>query len=328
MERNKYFFFILVFFCVLVIAWASYGVVVGEKEEAPYQVSVIVNDSNNDRWIALRQGLEQAAKDYHVALNYVSTGKLQSSEEEHALIRRELESGAQGMIVQMISDEPLAAGWEEFSMQAAVVLLESDGGVEYPYVVVGPDNEAIGRAVAKELIRDFGNSLTGKKIGILSGGSSGLAMKQRQQGLEAGLQGIHVVIAWNITHMEGRPGEEKEQLAQLETVDIMIALDNAGTEQMVDAIGEQDDGEADCVLYGIGGSEKAVYYLDRGVIKTLVVPNEFKMGYESMEAVANELKFHAKRSGASEDYQVDYLVINQDNMYNKKNQKLLFPIVQ
>ena len=44
-----------------------------------------------------------------------------------------------------------------------------------------------------------------------------------------------------------------------------------------------------------------------------------------MEAIANQLQH---QTGQLEDYQVDYLVINKDNMYDKKNQKLLFPIVQ
>jgi len=61
------------------------------KEEKKYSVSVIVNDSNNDRWIAMREGLEQAAKDDDIQLNYVSTGVFASEDEEKALIEREVE---------------------------------------------------------------------------------------------------------------------------------------------------------------------------------------------------------------------------------------------
>ncbi len=325
MSRNKLFFFMLVFFCVFVIAWASYGMIVGEKEGEPYQVSVIVNDSNNDRWIALRQGLEQAAKDYHVDLNYVSTGKLESYEEEHALLQRELENGAEGIIIQMVSDEPETLDLTGAFMQVAVVLLESDGGLEDSHAVVGSDNEEIGRAMADAIIRDFQGTLAGKKIGILSGGSSGLAMRQRNQGLTEALQEQDALIAWDISHIDGLLDEQKEQIAWMSLADIIIALDNDGTERMIDVIQAGGDESSDCALYGVGGSEKAVYYLDKGVIRTLVVPNEFKMGYQSMEAIANQLQH---QTGQLEDYQVDYLVINKDNMYDKKNQKLLFPIVQ
>lgn len=323
MSKNRFFFFILVSFCVAVIAWASYAMISGGREEEPYEVSVIVSDSNNDRWITLRQGLEQAAKDFHINLNYVSTGKLISAEEEQALIRRELENGAEGIIVQMISDGKEPPGLEEFSAQAAVVLLESDGGFGDSYAVVGPDNEEIGRAMAEAVIRDFGDALSGKKIGILCGGGNGFAMRQRQQGLAEKLEERNAEIIWDIFHDGEQPAQEKEEAVQTDMADIMIALDNDGTERMLDVI--QGDENPDCALYGVGGSEKAVYYLDKGVIKTLVVPNEFKMGYQSMEAVAKVMQYH---TDLKEDYQVDYLVINQENMYDKKNQKLLFPIVQ
>lgn len=324
MTRNKFFFFILVLFCVSIIAWASYEMISGEKKEKPYQVSVIVSDSNNDRWIALRQGLEQAAKDYNIALNYVSTGRLGSSGEEAALIRRELESGAQGIIVQAISAEAEGLGLAEISSQTAVILLESDAGLGEFYTVVGPDNTEIGKALAQTLIEDFGASLSGKKIGVLSGNSSRLAMEQRQQGLTEGLKGRETEIIWDMRHMEGRFEEEADHLAKVRTADIIIALDNDGTERIIDVMQEEKE-RPDCFLYGVGGSEKAVYYLDKGVIKTLVVPNEFKMGYQSMEVAANQLQQHTERPG---DCEVDYLVINQANMYDKKNQKLLFPIVQ
>lgn len=321
MTRNRSFFFLLVFFFVAVIAWASYAMIGGEQEEPPYQVSVIVSDSNNDRWTAMRQGLEQAARDCNVELNYVSTGRLGSPREETALIRRELEGGAQGIIVQMISDQPQEMGREAPFAQVAVVLLESDAGLGGSYAVVGPDNAEIGRAVSEALIRDFGEALSGKKIGILSGGSSGFAMQQRQQGLIDGLREQQAEIVWNVSDT----GEEAEGLARMGEVDIMIALDNDGTERMIDAVQAGGDEKPGCALYGVGGSEKAVYYLDKGVIKTLVVPNEFQMGYQSMEAVASQLQYHTE---SAQNYEVDYLVVDQGNMYDKKNQKLLFPIVQ
>lgn len=324
MTRNKFFFYMLVFFCVSIIAWASYAMIGGEKEEEPYRISVIVNDSNNDRWIALRQGLEQAAKDYHIALNYVSTGKLKNAGEETALIRRELENGAQGVIVQAITDETEPFELSKLSGQTAFILLESDAGLGGRYTVVGPDNKEIGKALAQALIQDFGESLSGKAIGILSGNSSGFALQQRQQGLSEGLRGQETVIAWDIRIMESGPQEEQERFAEMELPDIMIALDNDGTERMIDVM-QSDEGKADCALYGVGGSEKAVYYLDKGVLKTLVVPNEFKMGYQSMEAAANRLQYHTEQAQACE---VDYLVVEQADMYEPGNQKVLFPIVQ
>ena len=108
-------------------------------------------------------------------------------------------------------------------------------------------------------------------------------------------------------------------------VDILIVLGNDELEMVMDefAAGEPTDGK--CVVYGVGSSEKTVYYLDKGWIDTLVVPNEFNMGYQSMEAIAGQLIYH---TDVVEKCEVDYLVVDRTNLYDEDIQKILFPIVQ
>lgn len=329
MTRDKFYFGMLVLIFVGIISWTSYTMNHDEKEEESYRISVIVNDSNNDRWIALRQGLEQAAKDCNADLNYVSTGKLASADEEMALINRELENGAQGIIVQMVSSEEDALQMMETAIKPAMILLESDVRPENQYGLAGPDNREIGQAVADAVKSDFDKELGGKRIGILSGNYNRLSMQQRLQGLKDGLADVPVEIVWEHSHGERTDEENLAQFEQLETVDILIALENDETERMVDFMlsetGSEEGDEETLYLYGVGYSEKAVYYLDKGVIKTLVVPNEFNLGYQSMRAVVNQLKYHLEKA---EDSRVDYLVIDRMNMYDEENQKVLFPIVQ
>ena len=333
MIRDKILFATLVFTFLAIIMWTSYSMNNDEKEEESYRISVIVNDSNNDRWIALRQGLEQAAKDCNADLNYVSTGRLESAEEEIALINRELENGAQGIIVQMITSEENVMQMMNTTVKPALMLLESDIKPENQYGLAGPDNREIGRAAADAVKRDFDKEIDGKRIGILSGNHNRLSMQQRLEGLKEGLEDVTVTIAWEHSHGESMDEEYLEQFEQLEPVDILIALENDETERMVDFMLEQPDSEEEndtedvekLCLYGVGYSEKAVYYLDKGVITTLVVPNEFNLGYQSMKSVVNQLKYHLDKA---EDSQIDYLVIDSVNMYDEENQKVLFPIVQ
>ena len=40
------------------------------------------------------------------------------------------------------------------------------------------------------------------------------------------------------------------------------------------------------VVYGIGNSTEAVYYLDTGSVECLVVPDEFNVGYQSLTEMA------------------------------------------
>lgn len=80
---------------------------------------------------------------------------------------------------------------------------------------------------------------------------------------------------------------------------------------------------ARCTAWAV--PRKNVYYLDKGWIQTLVVPNEFNMGYQSMEAIAKQLIYHMDTTRSSK---VNYLVVDREHLYDADIQKVLFPIVQ
>lgn len=180
MKKNRIYFGLLILALVVTIVWTSAGMLGVNKEEKKYSVSVIVNDSNNDQaGIARREGLEQAAKDDDIQLNYVSTGVFASEDEEKALIEREVENGADGIIVQLVSSEDTYAVFEKIDSSVAVMLLETDAVSEGVYSVTAPDNLWIGEALAQTVLQDYGDSLSEKKIGILSGNQNQLSMQQR-----------------------------------------------------------------------------------------------------------------------------------------------------
>ena len=88
-----------------VIGYSAHEMVNQGKDEDYISVSVVVNDSSNVRWDAFRSGLEQGAEDNHVHLNLVSTGTFQNAQEEHTIVKRELDGEADGVIVEPYSSE-------------------------------------------------------------------------------------------------------------------------------------------------------------------------------------------------------------------------------
>lgn len=127
-------------------------------------------------------------------------------------------------------------------------------------------------------------------------------------------------------HEMGRTPDEAAENDCWETgADIVISLENDMTERVVDYLAENQDMLNQCKLYGIGNSEKVMYYLDRGFIRKLVVPNDFYMGYQSVEELAKKLEY---RGESHKNIYTGYLVIDRTNLYDETNQKMLFPIVQ
>ena len=77
------------------------------------------------------------------------------------------------------------------------------------------------------------------------------------------------------------------------------------------------------VLYGIGNSTEAVYYLDAGWAQCLVAPDEFDAGYESVaELIKKRRNFFYKMK----DRQITYTVLTRENLFSEENRNLLFTI--
>lgn len=324
MKREKLYFNIILLLLVVAIVGSSVAMFDGSGKEESYSVSVIVNNSNNSRWTTMRQGLEQAAKDYDIEIDFVSTGEINSLEEELLLINREIDGGADGIIVQFVDSEIDSDRMSAITSRADVVLIGTDASPSELYNCVSPDNEAIGRELAKKIQEDMGAELQGKKVGIISGNQKQFAMQQRLGEFLTAFSGSGARIEWIIEGKTGTGVSELRHIQITNPVDILISLGNAEMEQAIDYASSASV-QRNVTLYGVANSEKAVYYLDKGIVHTLVVPNEFNMGYESVEVLVNHMDFPLLEV---EKREVNYLIANRENLYDKENQKILFPIVQ
>ena len=78
-------------------------------------------------------------------------------------------------------------------------------------------------------------------------------------------------------------------------------------------------------IFGEGTSIKNVSYLDDGLITSMVVPNEYYMGYQALAGVARRLE---NRLTPMENEVISFRVINRENLFDEMNQRILFPVEQ
>ena len=79
------------------------------------------------------------------------------------------------------------------------------------------------------------------------------------------------------------------------------------------------------LVYGIGNSTEAVYYLDTGIAGCLVVPDEFNVGYQSLTEAAEILTHYFYKM---HDRTVSYTVLRRDTLFSKENQEIIFTMSQ
>ncbi len=106
-------------------------------------------------------------------------------------------------------------------------------------------------------------------------------------------------------------------------MDFVIALDDNSFTMAGEYAAANDLHGA--LVYGIGNSTEAVYYLDTGIAGCLVVPDEFNVGYQSLTEAAEILTHYFHKM---HDRTVSYTVLRRDTLFSKENQEIIFTMSQ
>lgn len=314
-NSGKWFNVIEAVLAVMVILMAAAMLL--EKNSKQYRkISVVIQDAEDTQWAAFRYGLKMAAQDQKVELVVASTADALTKEEQLNTIKREIELGADAVIVQPVPGDDLEQKLRHLEKKVPIMLVEYTTAKEREksqLPSVEPDHSAMGEALAEELKKDYCGNLSGKKYGILMKSDAPQAMNSRRQGVEKALQDTGIVCSWVVdSSVENKP-----------KVDIVIALDNNSLIKAAEQAAANNLHGA--LVYGIGNSTQAAYYLDIGSVECLVVPDEFSVGYYSLTEAAERLRhfFRGMKSRV-----VAYTVIRREELFEERNQEILFTMCQ
>ena len=323
-NKNMFIIAIAVLLTFTFIVSTSALVMSGISED-PVQVSVILDDSSSVRWTSFISGLEQAAKDTGIKVKVVNTTKNLSLSQQNLLINQELNSGADGIILQLTSSRGTENMISSISRKAVLLLVDTSGDmdvdVEGRSACIQVNNVELGRALANEVSIAYGKDLKGKKVGVVAGNLRQNSNSERLEGFTENLKASGATTAWvdsNVNYVSDKIGQRQQD----NPADIIVALDNSGLEAACEYALRQSEPPT---IFGEGTSIKVVSYLDDGLITSMVVPNEYYMGYQSITAVSNRLD---NRLTPMEDETIAFRVVNRDNLFDENNQRLLFPVVQ
>ena len=285
------------------------------------QIHAIIDNSSDNRWVQFIAGMRQAAEDQNVKLTVMPTGHFADLAEEKTMIDRSVREGASGVILQLCEDTDVHETLQNLYGQIYVELVNTgiDGTVENITGIVSPDHKAIGEALAAETLVFAPEAVENCTIGVVSGEMSLGSSNQSMQGFLEALENYGIDVSWTLEQSDGS-SNLREMLENKKAPDILVAIDNAGLE----AAGEYAASlEKSIVVIGTGTSTKAIYYLDSGVVQSVVVPEDYMMGYQSVSDLADFIK---KNTFTARIRTVEHRVIHQDTLFDEENQSILFPI--
>ena len=253
---------------------------------------------------ALFAGMEKAAEDSKVILNYVVVPPTATLAEEKLLAEQEIADGARAVLLEPVSTAGSGKMAEELSQRAAVVLLGERADTEAAghFGSVSADNYAIGVALGKEIAELLPD---GGRIALLPESDAQGSIAARRQGIREALRGSAVQVQ-----------EETQGVA------LLVGLEDSALTAAAESAAAE---EKRPLVVGVGNSNRNIYALDRGDIADMIVINEFNMGYL---AVAEAKKKLSSGLRDMEQLRVGDTLVARNTMFSAENQKLLFPLVR
>ena len=321
MMNNKKGFVLTEVILMIMVIGLALMMISGQNKKALDKVSVILENAGDSQWSALKYGLKMAAEEEGIELAVVDVEEGLDAEAQKKVFEREIEDGADALIVQPVLDKNDQEVLKKIEKRVPVMLVGYEaekGETRYDLPVIKEDNYEMGQALAEEMLKDFEGNIEEKKIGLLLASTDSNMLSSRECGFKDALEDKNA----NILELSLDSLLDREENTESK-VDIVIALDDSN----LTAIGEylassQPHGE---ILYGIGQSTEAIYYLDKGIAECVVVPDEFNVGYQSLSEVARKLDHYFENM---KKQTVSYSVIRKETLFSKENQELLLTMSQ
>ena len=306
-----------------VILILALNMILGKHEEKLEKVVVVLQDAEDNQWAALKYGLKMAAEEYEVEFSVVDLEEGASAESQKSIIAGEVENGADALIIQPISANDTKKVLKSIGRKVPVMLIEEEvcgksGNPLFP--VAKANDQQMGKELAEEVIHDFEGNIGAKRIGILVDETDSAVVKKRAEGAKMVLEksGATIEDISIDAFLWGAYTEEKGN-----GMDIVVALND----QDLTTLGAYfaDNQPQREMLYGVGHSTEAIYYLDKGIVEAVVVPDEFNAGYQSLSEVAKKLNSHF---GKMKKQKISYAVIRKETLFTKENQEIILTMSQ
>ena len=275
------------------------------------ELSVIIREADSTTRAAARQGMEQAAGDLGAELRFLTLTTTNSVQEQRTLLQREVEGGADGIILVPADPAALADDVKKASEKSAVLTLESDMTNSGAFACISTDNAALGTALGKAVLNGVP---PGGTVLLLDSSPLSTGISARLNAAAKALEDSNRVVQRHIF-------SDHADLWWDQSPQAVLAFEPSALEQ---AFQKLQGKRHPPLLYGMGSTSSIAAGLEQGTITAIAAQNEFAVGYLAVEEVVRVVLGKSIAPLAP----MEFSMVRQENMYQMENQKLLFPVTR
>lgn len=304
---------------VLLFVISSTDLVLSEKKNEVYVLSVLVDDDSSKSWHNFRMGIDKAAAKWNADVSFVTLYDKGSLSQQKQLLERELQNGAQAIILSPADSVEMAKAVDNLPVN--IPLIAIGAGVDSPRVrsVITAEPGVMGAELGSRIF-------TAHKS---KGFSQIVEVSYRENRTDTALfsRSLHRALPDGIpvrqVGLYSREDLDKfmVELAQIKTPTAIVATDASTLLTVSERMAERE--QKNLSLYGAGWSEGLLRHIESGLISYVGVYSDYDLGYLSVETAVKALTGERIKK----EYKVAQALIAGPKIHDKSYEMMLFPIV-
>ncbi|WP_195987290.1 substrate-binding domain-containing protein [Clostridium sp. D53t1_180928_C8] len=287
-----------------------------------YQISVIASGKSDESFMILKEGAEQAALEMNADIRFLFLSKDNNEEEQIDLIKRECDNEVDALLIKPIETEEVISTIEYARKKVPVVLMQSSIDTKSYVNKVMCDEYNLGRKLAEEALNNISKS---KNIMIITSDDESTSYYERYKGildlLDENNNNYFISSIDNYTDYR-----VLNSMIESSNLGAIICIDRNITEKIAELkkkiISENQNNNT--LILGVGNTNKIISLLEERIINATAVQNEFNIGYI---AVKNAIELNSGEK-VEKLKLIKSTVIESDDMYSPKNERILFQFVR
>ena len=178
--KNIFFIFSIAVIFFGMLYFISFDVAQKDIQSVYTKISVITRESSSEAIVNLQQGLEQAAVDMDVEMSIVTLTERNNAQEQQKLIQREINSGAEAIIIMPVEDEELKKTIEITAEKIPVICMSNSLQSNAISATILGQDEEMGKELGRRI---FVKGVFNKNILILESSLQCDAIYKRETAL-------------------------------------------------------------------------------------------------------------------------------------------------
>lgn len=316
----------IILFLLLVISFLLLlgEALLSEKDKKIYNISVIVRGKNSESLAIMKKGIDQAALEANVKVNF-TLAEENTAMEQIALLEREIKNKADAIIIDPVDYEKMAEPIENAMKKVPVILIESTVNSKQVLPSISCDNYKLGASLGEEMIK---NGNVSQNIMIIENNLECSSIKERYDGFMDVMKGTDNKFEfWKFTG-EGQQNYyfQAKKLLEAKDVDTLVIFDTAILEMVAQEkrdLRNINKKKTFAEIYGTGSTSKIISFIEDKIISEIAIQNEFNIGYLGVKTAVDKIN----RKDINKNT-ISSTIINKKNLYYEENERLLFPFIR